>query len=70
MNRMLHSIHKRTVHIYKKNKQYYSIDQDIYVYKGVFNFQYIDQNNRMIILINKKYLNYILKVFRSSSIDY
>lgn len=70
MNKMIHSIHKNCVIIYQKNQQYYSIDQDIYVYKGVIDFNYCYKNKRMVIFVTEDYLNYILKVFREYHIHY
>ena len=43
-----------------EKKPNYSIDNDIYVYKGVFDFKYSYKNSRMIIFITIEYLNYIL----------
>ena len=70
MNKFIHSIHKNSVIIYKKGNNYYSIDNDIYVYKGVFDFKYSYKNSRMIIFITIEYLNYILSIFRKYNIDY
>lgn len=70
MNKFIRSIHKNFVIIYKMNGKYYSIDQDVYVYKAIFAFKYCYRNNRMIISITKDYLNYILKIFREHSVNY
>lgn len=70
MNEFIHSIHKNFLVIYKKGNIYYSIDNDIYIYKGLFDFKYGYKNNRMIIFIAKEYLDYILKIFRKNNVSY
>ena len=56
--------------IYKKNMDYYAIDNDIYILRSLLNFSYCCKNNRKVIFIDSDYINYVLKYLRDYSINY
>ena len=70
MNKFIHTIHKMQVIVYKKNKDYYVIDNDIYILRSLLNFSYCYKNNRRVIFIDSDYINYVLKYLRDYSISY
>ena len=70
MNKFIHTIHKMQVIVYKKNKDYYVIDNDIYTLRSLLNFRYCYKNNRKVIFIDSDYINYVLKYLRDYSISY
>ena len=70
MNKFIHTIHKMQVIVYKKNKDYYVIDNDIYTLRSLLNFRYCYKNNRSVIFIDSDYINYVLKYLRDYSINY
>lgn len=70
MNKFIHTIHELEVIIYKKNKDYYIIDNDIYILRSLLNFNYCYKNNRKFIFITNKYLNFILKHLKKANISY
>ena len=70
MNKFIHTIHKMQVIVYKKNKDYYVIDNDIYTLRSLLNFRYCYKNNRRVIFIDSDYINYVLKYLRDYSISY
>ena len=70
MNKFIHTIHKMQVIVYKKNKDYYVIDNDIYILRSLLNFSYCYKNNRSVIFIDSDYINYVLKYLRDYSINY
>lgn len=70
MNKFIHVIHNYQVIIYKKCSSYYVIDNDVYIFRSVFNFKSCCKNNRKIIFIDSKYINYILRKLRESNVSY
>ena len=70
MNKFIHTIHKMQVIVYKKNKDYYVIDNDIYILRSLLNFSYCYKNNRRVIFIDSDYINYVLKYLRDYSVSY
>ena len=70
MNKFIHTIHKMQVIVYKKNKDYYVIDNDIYILRSLLKFSYCYKNNRRVIFIDSDYINYVLKYLRDYSISY
>ena len=70
MHKFIHTIHKMQVIIYKKNKEYYVIDDDVYVLRSLFNFSYCYKNNRRIIFIDNDYVNYVLKYLKENKVSY
>ena len=70
MNKFIHTIHKMQVIVYKKKKDYYVIDNDIYILRSLLNFSYCYKNNRRVIFIDSDYINYVLKYLRDYSISY
>ena len=70
INKFIHTIHKMQVIVYKKNKDYYVIDNDIYILRSLLNFSYCYKNNRRVIFIDSDYINYVLKYLRDYSISY
>lgn len=70
MNNFIHGIHENTLVIYKKGNNYYSVDRDVYLYKGLFGYRYGNKNNRMIIFITEDYLNYIISNLKRNMINF
>ena len=70
MNKFIHTIHKMQVIVYKKNKDYYVIDNDIYILRSLLNFSYCYKNNRSVIFIDSDYINYLLKYLRDNNVSY
>ena len=70
MNKFIHTIHKMQVIVYKKNKDYYVIDNDIYILRSLLNFSYCYKNNRRVIFIDSDYINYVLKYLREYYVSY
>ena len=70
MNKFIHTIHKNQVVIYKKYNQYYVVDSDVYVLKGLINYKCCYKEGKKVIFIGNNYLNYVLKNLRDSSVGY
>lgn len=70
MNKFLKEIHKNYLIIYKQNNQYFVVDHFVYLFKSLFQFNFLIKNNRKIILIDECYINYILKKLRENNISY
>ena len=70
MNKLIHTIHKLQVIIYKKNKEYYVIDNDVYILVSLLNFKFSYKNNRRIIFIDIDYINYLFKYLRDNNVSY
>ena len=70
MNKFIHIIHKMQVIVYKKNKDYYAIDNDIYILRSLLNFSYCYKNNTSVIFIDSDYINYVLKYLRDNNVSY
>lgn len=68
--KFIHTIHKFQVIIFKKNKDYYVIDDDVYVLRSLLDFSYCYKNNRKVIFIDSDYVNYVLKYLREYSVSY
>lgn len=70
MNKLIQQIHKEQFIIYCKYNQYFVIDFNIYIFKGLFQFHYCLKNGRKIIFIDENYLNYVLKKLKKNDISY
>ena len=51
--KFIHTIHKFQVIIFKKNKDYYVIDDDVYVLRSLLDFSYCYKNNSQTIYKNE-----------------
>lgn len=69
MNNFLQNIHLEHLIIYKKDDNFYVIDNGVYILKAI-GFNYCLKNNRRIIFIDKNYLNYIIKKLRDNNISF
>lgn len=69
MNSFLQNIHLEYLIIYRKEDNYYVIDNAVYILKAL-GFNYCLKNNRKVIFIEKNYLNYILNVLKNNNISF
>ena len=70
MNKFLHTIHKKQIIIYKKNRDYYCVDSDVCVLVSLLKFNFCYKNNRKVIFIEDDYVNYVLKCLKEYNISY
>ena len=70
MHKFIHTIHRTQVIVYKKNKEYYVIDDDVYVLRSLLIFSYCYKNYRKVIFIDNDYVNYVLKYLRENKVSY
>ena len=70
MHKFIHTIHRMQVIVYKKNKEYYVIDDDVYVLRSLLDFSYCYKNNRKVIFIDNDYVNYVIKCLKESNVSY